>query len=268
MTRQLLTSGGIEFSYIRLYEQKGPAAARNRGWLRAKGELILFTDDDCIPAPDWLHIIWKAYVINGRAEIAFAGKVIPVAKYQAGAEYENARLLTANCACSKAALIKTGGFDERFKMAWREDNDLEFQLIENHIPVLYLENAIVTHPLRKAQWTNVKEQKKKMYNALLFKKFPGLYREKIGQKAPLSYYLSSILFVFGILSLFLKDPVPGMVSLGIWLLFVLISVARRLSRASFPLTDVPEVAAACALVPFVSIFWQWYGAFKYRVLFI
>jgi glycosyltransferase involved in cell wall biosynthesis len=33
----------------------GPAAARNRGWRCARGTLIAFTDDDCIPDPGWLR---------------------------------------------------------------------------------------------------------------------------------------------------------------------------------------------------------------------
>ncbi|MFQ5576479.1 MAG: glycosyltransferase, partial [Anaerolineae bacterium] len=32
----------------------GPAAARNRGVKLAAGDPLLFTDADCIPAPDWI----------------------------------------------------------------------------------------------------------------------------------------------------------------------------------------------------------------------
>ena len=34
---------------------KGPAAARNHGSREARGTIILFTDSDCVPAPDWLE---------------------------------------------------------------------------------------------------------------------------------------------------------------------------------------------------------------------
>jgi glycosyltransferase involved in cell wall biosynthesis len=33
----------------------GPAAARNTGAKRAKGEFLAFIDDDCTPSPDWLQ---------------------------------------------------------------------------------------------------------------------------------------------------------------------------------------------------------------------
>src|SRR4051794_24816927 len=32
----------------------GPAAARNAGWRAARGAIVAFTDDDCVPAPRWL----------------------------------------------------------------------------------------------------------------------------------------------------------------------------------------------------------------------
>src|SRR5512133_3600685 len=40
----------------------GPATARNMGWRAARGEIIAFTDDDCIPEPDWLSSGVSAFV--------------------------------------------------------------------------------------------------------------------------------------------------------------------------------------------------------------
>src|ERR1700693_5086762 len=44
------------YSGVRLITQSnaGPAAARNRGALEARGTIILFTDDECVPMPEWL----------------------------------------------------------------------------------------------------------------------------------------------------------------------------------------------------------------------
>src|SRR5215470_6495022 len=39
-----------EIRFHALEDKKGPAAARNAGWKMAKADLILFTDDDCIPS--------------------------------------------------------------------------------------------------------------------------------------------------------------------------------------------------------------------------
>ena len=48
---------------VRLISQAnaGPAAARNRGALEARGTIILFTDDDCVPMPDWLDAMLEPF---------------------------------------------------------------------------------------------------------------------------------------------------------------------------------------------------------------
>jgi len=45
-----------EFRQVRYLNQehRGPGAARNLGITKAKGEVIAFTDDDCIVPKDWL----------------------------------------------------------------------------------------------------------------------------------------------------------------------------------------------------------------------
>ena len=38
-------------------ENAGPSTARNAGANSAKGDFLAFTDDDCIPSPDWLQTL-------------------------------------------------------------------------------------------------------------------------------------------------------------------------------------------------------------------
>src|SRR5690606_31731392 len=115
---------------------------------------------------------------------------------------QTAQIITANCACTRSALALVQGFDERFEAAWREDSDLEFKLITNKIPIIKIEAARVTHPVRKAPWgVSIKEQKKGVYDPLLFKKYPKLYRSHIQSKPLWNYYLINVLWLLIIVSL-------------------------------------------------------------------
>src|SRR5690349_8352488 len=46
---------------IRRPSAAGPATAREDGWRAASGQLIAFTDDDCVPAPGWLAAAERAW---------------------------------------------------------------------------------------------------------------------------------------------------------------------------------------------------------------
>ena len=48
---------------VRYVYQKnaGPAAARNHGAQKAAGEILLFTDADCVPDPDWVEEMVLAF---------------------------------------------------------------------------------------------------------------------------------------------------------------------------------------------------------------
>ncbi|MCS6911591.1 MAG: glycosyltransferase family 2 protein, partial [Anaerolineales bacterium] len=52
-----------DFPIVRFFRQKnaGPASARNRGIREASGDVIAFTDDDCLPPADWLERLADGY---------------------------------------------------------------------------------------------------------------------------------------------------------------------------------------------------------------
>ena len=45
---------GFPCKYIRLLENQGAAVARNEGAKNSKGDVLLFTDSDCIVPKDWV----------------------------------------------------------------------------------------------------------------------------------------------------------------------------------------------------------------------
>jgi glycosyltransferase involved in cell wall biosynthesis len=56
---------------LRLERNSGPATARNRGIAAASGDIIVFTDDDCLLPPDFLTRLAEGY--RNHPEIAGAG---------------------------------------------------------------------------------------------------------------------------------------------------------------------------------------------------
>src|SRR5690606_8162709 len=54
LARQSLPRDSYEVIVVEDRGRRGPAAARNRGWRRARAPIVAFTDDDCVPERDWL----------------------------------------------------------------------------------------------------------------------------------------------------------------------------------------------------------------------
>jgi len=259
--------------FMPLPYKKGPAAARNHGWQNAAGQIIAFTDDDCIPDSHWLTEISRHCHTN--EDVAITGKVIvPISEeptdYELNISHlQTADFITANCACTKSALIKAGGFDERFSMAWREDSDLHFKLMNNAIPIKKVKTAIVTHPVREAVWgVSIKEQKKTMYDALLYKKYPKLYRKKIQSSPPILYYAIILAFVVTIVGFVTQHTSLGLAGLITWLALTLYFAFIRLRNTRLTANHIAEMLVTSVIIPFCSIYWQWYGAAKFKVLYI
>jgi Predicted glycosyltransferases len=265
------TLPGLALRWHALAEKKGPAAARNLGWRTANAALVAFTDDDCEPAPNWLEALCKAY--NGHTEMVMTGRVeVPLPAAPTDYEWNTAHLqtaefVTANCCCTVAALRATGGFDERFSMAWREDSDLHFKLITRGIPILRVPDAVVRHPVRPAPWgISLYEQKKSQYNALLYKKYPGLFRERIRSGPNWHYHITVLLFLGLLIAALFESRAGVLLSLSGWSLSVGLFAWKRLRPTRKTVEHVAEMIVTSALIPFVSIYWHYYGAIKHKVL--
>lgn len=266
---------GLRLSFASLSEQRGPAAARNAGWRQGIGELVVFTDDDCIPSMLWLEEYAKAFRGHAGNAVAFTGKVTvpvpdPPTDYQKNvAHLSTADFITANCACSRQALEITGGFDETFPAAWREDSDLEFNLLKNEIPIIHVQEAQVCHPVRDAAWgVSIREQRKSMFNALLFKKHPHLYRKKISPRPVWNYYviiLSTIVFGVG---LAVQAKLLAAVALSVWFFSILAFIMKRLRGTDSSFSHRMEMIVTSVLIPYLSVYWTLRGAMRYKVFFL
>jgi glycosyltransferase involved in cell wall biosynthesis len=272
LVHSLQSETTVRLRYLSTTKKSGPAAARNQGWIHSSAELIAFTDDDTVPDRNWLTNIWNHY--HNEELIAFTGRVIvpvssPPTDYERNIyNLETAEFVTANCVCTKMALIRVGGFDEQFRMAWREDSDLHFKLLEHNIPIKRI-HAVVIHPVREAPWgISIKEQKKGIFNALLYKKYPRLYRQRIKPKPSWNYYMMLVSFLSIPVSLIFGHYGLASCGFGIWLILLTAFIWKRLKETSRSPEHVAEMVITSMIIPFASLYWQFYGAWKYRVLFL
>jgi glycosyltransferase involved in cell wall biosynthesis len=259
--------------YLPVKEKHGPAAARNVGWRAARSPVIAFTDDDTVPDAGWLAA--GVAVLERDATIAaVTGRVVvPLPEWPTDYErneagLEGAEFVTANCFCRRAALEAVGGFDERFTAAWREDSDLHFALLERGERVVKAPDAAVVHPVRPAPWgVSLRQQKKSLFDALLYKKHPALYRRRVRPGRPWDYYAIVAALAAAAGALAAGRPLVAEAAGAVWLAPTLRFLARRLRGASRAPRHVAEMAVTSALIPPLSVFWRLYGAVRFRAWF-
>ena len=262
--------------YLRPHGAHGPAAARNAGWQAARAPVVAFTDDDTIPDPDWLR---EGERVLDADVVAVSGRVVvpppspPVDGVAAAPTdhelmtrgLESAEFVTANAFVRRSALIQVGGFDERFKRAWREDSDLQFALLDKG-RIVRCEAAVVEHPVRAEAWgVSLRQQKNVFYDALLYKKHPRLYRERILARPPWDYYGVVALSIAAVV--FIATGVIGsaVVSVAVALVLIGALAVRRLRRTSHAPAHVVEMVVTSFAIPFLSVYWRLRGALHFRV---
>jgi GT2 family glycosyltransferase len=263
--------------YLRPLHGRGPASARNRGWRAARGALIAFTDDDTVPTPDWLLAGATAFE-NNRHWVALSGRVVvpaadrarrPTDHERMAKRLESIEFATANAFVWRAALDAIGGFDERFTLAWREDSDLQFGLLARGGAVGHCPDARVVHPLRKEAWgVSLRQQRNTYFDALLYKKYPRLYRERIRRIPPWDYYLIVVLCVAAPIFWAAGADRFAEASVLAALALVLRLAWLRLRRTDRSVPHLLEMVATSAVIPFLSVYWRVRGAVRFRVLFL
>lgn len=253
-------------------EMHGPAAARNAGWRIGSAPVIAFTDDDTVPTREWLE---RALEVFGDPGIAAAsGRVIvpigssPTDYERDAAGLEAAGFVTANCLVRRDVLEAIAGFDEHFAVAWREDTDLYFRLLEQHRRVAHAPASVVVHPVRPARWgVSIAQQRKASYDALLYKKHPVLYAEYVRPGRPVVYYAIVCCLVAVVVGVLIEQSMVTLLASFAWLTFTSDLVARRLRNNSLAAKHVIEMVVTSVLIPPVSLFWRAVGGVRHRVPF-
>ena len=162
------------FGYIRLINQenKGLSAARNVGIAAAEGEIVAFTDSDCVADPDWLHYLVTTFIRSGRAAVGGPNfpppedTLVPsaVAVSPGGPTHvlmsdEIAEHIPGcNMAFKKTALEEINGFDPVFRAAG-DDVDLCWRLQNQGYQIGFSPAAVVWHFRRNTVQAYLNQQR-------------------------------------------------------------------------------------------------------------
>ncbi|KKT14891.1 MAG: CDP-Glycerol:Poly(Glycerophosphate) glycerophosphotransferase family protein [Parcubacteria group bacterium GW2011_GWD1_44_9] len=153
--------------YLKYPQNKGAGFARNTGILRARGDYIAFTDDDCIVPLDWLVNFQKDFEENPEVvgvggwhqwhKTANAKKLSIVGKYLAWQVSPMEKLPnksfrwaetnicgnTSNVCYRKSVLKEVGGFSHYYPAATVEDTELAIRIHKAKFQLLYLPRMVM-----------------------------------------------------------------------------------------------------------------------------
>ncbi|HEY9844614.1 MAG TPA: glycosyltransferase [Candidatus Caenarcaniphilales bacterium] len=183
--------------------RRGPAANRNNGAKHARGEWLAFTDDDCLPDPQWLeayaaatvaqidYLVFEGqtYVDRPRCSLAETSPINQSGGY----------LWSCNFMMQRNQFESLAGFDERFPYAAMEDVDLGLRLTKRGHQCFFVQAASVCHPWRaKGGWEKIKQHQESTFIYL------ALHPEELSR-------LTSTYYIRLTLRYLLQEIIPGLI---------------------------------------------------------
>jgi glycosyltransferase involved in cell wall biosynthesis len=242
----------------------GPATARNRGIQEARGSLVAFTDDDCLPDAGWLEAIAEA--LEPQAAVAVHGptrsSIPPIDPFIHSLSIDQTHgVATANFAVKKDKLLAVGGFDETFGAPYFEDEDLSRRLQAVFGKPLWSQAMGVEHPPRLVPF-NSAWRKAAFYRFLPYmqRKHPGYWKGAL-RALILRVLLKSALLLGGCLAFISSSFVLAWIALFAWQIKRLQRVVKSAwsHHVRVPLNDQLAFVALEWLLDFWRLASYWQG---------
>ncbi|MFN2539190.1 MAG: glycosyltransferase family 2 protein [Mycobacteriales bacterium] len=184
-TWDLLQASARRYGWLRplqMPQNGGPARARNVGWQATRSPFIAFTDDDCVPDPEWAQCILAAF--SDPAVGLVQGRTVPDPlpyrwrlpfDHSVRVDAQSAMFETCNLGVRRDLLQALGGFDESFPFAFGEDADFGWRALERGAGVAWLPDAVVTHDLvRRGFRDQLRGERRRISLVTVVRKHPGL----------------------------------------------------------------------------------------------
>lgn len=142
----------------------GPAASRNKGITLSKGDIVAFTDSDCMPHPDWIEKGIERFfsepsigVVGGEIVTYFENPEKPTMVELFDRNYFKQRELikdrhfsaTANLFVRREVFARAGLFDISFSLCACEDREWGERAHAMGVRLIFADNAVVAHPCRR-----------------------------------------------------------------------------------------------------------------------
>ncbi len=185
---------------LELAQKRGPAAAKNAGLEKARGDVIVFIDADCVADPEWLGELLGPLQSGDTGCVA--GEIIPqepktdielfLTKKNHLSQFVNVGhsflpfAATANAAYRKEVFQKVGLFDETLLTG--EDADMTWRMqLATGYKLRYAPKAIAFHPQETTLKGLFKQKERHACGAVaLYKKYKNHWR--MSPKSPKILY--------------------------------------------------------------------------------
>jgi len=141
--------------YAALPKQQGPGAARNKAISLAKGDVLVFVDDDSLVDSGFLARHLAHHLARGQdgRDVVVTGPIIDVSDVPDFANPSKPGLFsrhtnpfpTGNASVLRARVVKVGGFDENFRFYGWEDPELFARLNQPKLLPIFEKDAPIYH---------------------------------------------------------------------------------------------------------------------------